>query len=120
MVVTVVVAVVEAEAETDDNTFTAEGDADLVCAGGGLATFEAHFRLDLLQMKETWTKHLPCSSSLSHLPRSCRTIVKWMAASSSSRYQLCLCPLYPLSPEPHQVTSLGSQRNHPYSIHSVV
>jgi len=43
VIVVVVVVVVEPAAVTDDSTFTAEGDADLVCAGEGLATFEVHF-----------------------------------------------------------------------------
>ena len=43
MVVVVVVVVVKPAAETDESTFAAEGDADLVCAGEGLPTFNAHF-----------------------------------------------------------------------------
>lgn len=43
VVVVVIVVVVEPEAGMDDNTFAAEGDADLVCAGEGLPTFRAHF-----------------------------------------------------------------------------
>jgi len=44
MVVAVVVAaVMEVAAEADDNAFAAEGDADLMCAGEGLPTFNAHF-----------------------------------------------------------------------------
>ena len=42
-VVVVVTVVVEPVAETDDSTFAAEGDADLVCAGEGLPTFKGHF-----------------------------------------------------------------------------
>jgi len=43
VVAVVVVAVVDATAEADDNAFAAEGDADLTCTGEGLPTFNAHF-----------------------------------------------------------------------------
>jgi len=46
-VIIVVIVVVEPEAGIDDNTFAAEGDADLVCTGEGLPTFRAHFWLAL-------------------------------------------------------------------------
>ena len=38
-----VAVVVEPAAVTDDNTFAAEGDADLGCIGEGLPTFKEHF-----------------------------------------------------------------------------
>jgi hypothetical protein len=59
MVVTVVVVVAGPAAETEDKTFAAEGDADLVYTSEGLPTFKARFRLASLVIKETWTKHPP-------------------------------------------------------------